>query len=45
MMEDLLSRPAPPVPTPGAASSQTAIIPQQDGVLIQDLPFTIQLKK
>ncbi len=30
---------------PEGASSNTAIIPQQDGVLIQDLPFTIQLKK
>ncbi|MES2025401.1 MAG: cytochrome c biogenesis protein ResB [Pseudomonadota bacterium] len=27
------------------SSSSTAIIAQQDGVLIQDLPFTIQLKK
>lgn len=30
---------------PEGASSNTAIIPQQNGVLIQDLPFTIQLKK
>jgi len=30
---------------PEGASSNTAIIPQQEGVLIQDLPFTIQLKK
>ncbi|MFC7298384.1 cytochrome c biogenesis protein ResB [Herminiimonas aquatilis] len=30
---------------PEGSSSSTAIIPQQDGVLIQDLPFTIQLKK
>ncbi|MFC3109865.1 cytochrome c biogenesis protein ResB [Undibacterium arcticum] len=30
---------------PEGSSSQTAIIPQQEGVLIQDLPFTIQLKK
>jgi cytochrome c biogenesis protein len=27
------------------SSSNTAIIPQQNGVLIQDLPFTIQLKR
>jgi cytochrome c biogenesis protein len=27
------------------SSSNTAIIPQQNGVLIQDLPFTIELKK
>jgi len=30
---------------PEGASSNTAIIPQQDGVLIQDLPFTIRLKR
>lgn len=30
---------------PEGSSSSTAIIAQQDGVLIQDLPFTIQLKK
>ncbi|MDP3844599.1 MAG: cytochrome c biogenesis protein ResB [Oxalobacteraceae bacterium] len=30
---------------PEGASSDTAIIPQQDGVLIQGLPFSIQLKK
>jgi cytochrome c biogenesis protein len=30
---------------PEGASSSTAIIPQQNGVLLQDLPFTIQLKK
>jgi cytochrome c biogenesis protein len=30
---------------PEGASSNTAIIPQQDGVLIQDLPFTIHLKR
>jgi cytochrome c biogenesis protein len=30
---------------PEGGSTNTAIIPQQDGVLIQDLPFTIQLKK
>ena len=30
---------------PEGASSNTAIIPQQNGVLIQDLPFTIQLKR
>jgi cytochrome c biogenesis protein len=30
---------------PEGASSTTAIIPQADGVLIQDLPFTITLKK
>jgi len=30
---------------PEGASSDTAIIPQQTGVLIQDLPFTIRLKK
>lgn len=30
---------------PEGASSNTAIIPQSAGVLIQDLPFTIQLKK
>jgi len=30
---------------PEGASSNTAIIPQQGGVLIQDLPFTIKLKK
>jgi cytochrome c biogenesis protein len=30
---------------PEGASSSTAIIPQPSGVLIQDLPFTIQLKK
>ena len=30
---------------PEGASSSTAIIPQQNGVLIQDLPFTIRLKK
>ncbi|WP_353152209.1 cytochrome c biogenesis protein ResB [Herminiimonas fonticola] len=30
---------------PEGSSSSTAIIPQQDGVLIQDLPFTIQLKR
>lgn len=30
---------------PEGSSSSTAIIPQADGVLIQDLPFTIQLKR
>ncbi|MBR7791477.1 cytochrome c biogenesis protein ResB [Undibacterium sp. FT147W] len=30
---------------PEGASSNTAIIPQQTGVLIQDLPFTIKLNK
>ena len=30
---------------PEGASSSTAILPQQDGVLIQELPFTIELKK
>jgi cytochrome c biogenesis protein len=30
---------------PEGSASSTAIIPQQDGVLIQDLPFTIQLKR
>ncbi|MDO8702386.1 MAG: cytochrome c biogenesis protein ResB [Undibacterium sp.] len=30
---------------PEGANSSTAIIPQQSGVLIQDLPFTIQLNK
>jgi len=30
---------------PEGGSSSTAIISQQNGVLIQDLPFTIQLKK
>ncbi|WP_317203213.1 cytochrome c biogenesis protein ResB [Janthinobacterium sp.] len=30
---------------PEGSSSDTAIIPQADGVLIQDLPFTIFLKK
>jgi cytochrome c biogenesis protein len=30
---------------PEGASSNTAIIPRQSGVLIQDLPITIQLKK
>ncbi|MFC5472997.1 cytochrome c biogenesis protein ResB [Paraherbaspirillum soli] len=30
---------------PEGSASSTAIIPQKDGVLIQDLPFTIQLKK
>lgn len=30
---------------PEGSSSNTAIIPQQNGVLVQDLPFTIQLKK
>jgi cytochrome c biogenesis protein len=30
---------------PEGSSSNTAIIAQQNGVLIQDLPFTIQLKK
>jgi cytochrome c biogenesis protein len=30
---------------PEGASSTTAIIPQADGVLIQDLPFTIKLNK
>jgi cytochrome c biogenesis protein len=30
---------------PEGASSDTAIIPQQSGVLLQDLPFTIKLKK
>src|SRR5450830_1021308 len=30
---------------PEGASSSTAIIPQQSGVMIQDLPFTIQLKR
>ncbi|MEO8407955.1 MAG: cytochrome c biogenesis protein ResB, partial [Oxalobacteraceae bacterium] len=30
---------------PEGASSNTAIIPQKDGVLIQDLPFSILLKK
>ncbi|MFZ6874827.1 cytochrome c biogenesis protein ResB [Undibacterium sp. Di27W] len=30
---------------PEGASSSTAILPQANGVLIQDLPFTIKLKK
>ncbi len=30
---------------PEGGSSETAIIPRADGVLIQDLPFTIELKK
>jgi cytochrome c biogenesis protein len=30
---------------PEGASSDTAIIPRADGVLIQDLPFSIELKK
>ena len=30
---------------PEGASSSTAIIAQKDGVMIQDLPFTIQLKR
>jgi len=30
---------------PEGASSNTAILPQQEGVLIQDLPFTIHLKR
>ncbi|HJV53273.1 MAG TPA: cytochrome c biogenesis protein ResB [Noviherbaspirillum sp.] len=30
---------------PEGASSSTAIIPQQSGVLVQELPFTIELKK
>ncbi|MDB5988847.1 MAG: resB-like family protein [Herbaspirillum sp.] len=30
---------------PEGSASSTAIIPQQNGVLIQDLPFTIQLKR
>ena len=30
---------------PEGGSSQTAIIPQASGVLVQDLPFTIMLKK
>ncbi|HTD03210.1 cytochrome c biogenesis protein ResB [Undibacterium sp.] len=30
---------------PEGTASETAIIPQQTGVLIQDLPFTIQLNK
>lgn len=30
---------------PEGSSSDTAIIPQENGVLIQDLPFTIQLNK
>jgi cytochrome c biogenesis protein len=30
---------------PEGQSSQTAIIPQANGVLVQDLPFTIMLKK
>ncbi|HEX2605627.1 MAG TPA: cytochrome c biogenesis protein ResB [Oxalicibacterium sp.] len=30
---------------PEGSASSTAIIPQADGVLIQDLPFTIQLKR
>lgn len=30
---------------PEGASSSTAIIPQQNGVMIQDLPFTIHLKR
>ncbi|HTH44557.1 MAG TPA: cytochrome c biogenesis protein ResB, partial [Oxalicibacterium sp.] len=30
---------------PEGSASNTAIIPQADGVLIQDLPFTIQLKR
>ncbi|HEY4316047.1 MAG TPA: cytochrome c biogenesis protein ResB [Herbaspirillum sp.] len=30
---------------PEGSASSTAIIPQQDGVMIQDLPFTIQLKR
>jgi cytochrome c biogenesis protein len=30
---------------PEGASSSTAIIPQQNGILVQELPFTIELKK
>lgn len=30
---------------PEGSASNTAIIPQADGVMIQDLPFTIQLKR
>jgi cytochrome c biogenesis protein len=30
---------------PEGSASSTAIIPEQNGVLIQDLPFTIQLKR
>ncbi|WP_432240425.1 cytochrome c biogenesis protein ResB [Herbaspirillum robiniae] len=30
---------------PEGSASSTAIIPQQDGVMIQDLPFTIHLKR
>ncbi|AKN63890.1 cytochrome c biogenesis protein ResB [Herbaspirillum seropedicae] len=30
---------------PEGSSSSTAIIPQKDGVMIQDLPFTIRLKR
>ncbi|MDB5762834.1 MAG: cytochrome c biosis protein ResB [Herminiimonas sp.] len=30
---------------PEGSSSNTAIVPEQNGVFIQDLPFTIQLKK
>ncbi|WP_026075589.1 cytochrome c biogenesis protein ResB [Noviherbaspirillum massiliense] len=30
---------------PEGSSSSTAILPQQNGVLIQDLPFTIELKQ
>ncbi|PUA17581.1 cytochrome c biogenesis protein ResB [Glaciimonas sp. PCH181] len=30
---------------PEGSASSTAIIPQQNGVLIQDLPFTLQLKR
>jgi cytochrome c biogenesis protein len=30
---------------PEGAASATAIIPQANGILVQDLPFTIQLKK
>jgi cytochrome c biogenesis protein len=30
---------------PEGSASSTAIIPQSDGVLVQDLPFTIQLKR
>lgn len=30
---------------PEGSSSSTAIIPQQNGILVQELPFTIELKK
>jgi cytochrome c biogenesis protein len=33
------------MPIPEGGSSDTAIIARQNGILIQDLPFTVQLKK